>query len=72
MYSGVVYLCPQVVQYPIFLGTWSVISRVGIPALNSTNHGEVFLFLLINISICCHLSFLILAILTGIEVESKV
>jgi len=39
----------------------------GCKACNPTKNGGVFLFLHIHASICCHLSFLILAILTGVR-----
>ena len=52
---------------PIFWGTARLISRVVVPVCNPTSNGGVFLFLHIFASICCHLIFLILAILTGVR-----
>ena len=63
---GEVLLNPPVVLCPIFWETTRLISRVVVQACNPTSNGEVFLFLHIPASICCHLSF-ILAILSSIR-----
>jgi uncharacterized membrane protein YccF (DUF307 family) len=69
---GVVKLDHQVLLCPVFSGTTKLISRVVVPACNPTNNGGVFLFLHILTSVCCHLSFLILAILTAVRWNLRV
>ena len=44
----------------------------GCTSLHFTSNGGVFLFLHILTSICCHLSFFILAILIGVRLNLKV
>jgi hypothetical protein len=53
-------------------GTTRLISRVVVQACNPTNNGGVFPFLHILASICCHLNFFILAILTGVRWNLRV
>jgi len=74
MWEHLLGICPVVVYlglhmelFPIFSGPARFISKVVLPVFSPTSNGGRFIFVHILASICCHLNFLILAILISVR-----